>query len=497
MNKGVILKKNAGHDIPRGLLEKVIEQHQSSLGSATILNAGTDDAILDCQLEAEVPTVDDFMAAQATPEMHAKEVYLHFGHNEGPIESDEYLQPFLLLEDEVEGAKEADDPLPSVVVFLEGDFVHNDVDKTGPKDYLVAMEYLQERYEGLYNDCDRNIGQFMNLIKGSKIRQEIATHWSGRGVILVVAYNGDTAVYAENDRRLEGDWGWASDSCGWDPNVTVGAVTGEPIVGTGRRRKSFAERTKAASGTPAEQKGDTVIAAKDAKADLAAATAAGTTSTAIKVDPKDMVGPPAHLQSKNELKHWYTKHLGYVPDGYRSRPTFPRAVLKNLEAHIPTEVIKDPKELGAALSAKEVAKDVYVPMGEQTRKSLNQFMNNLGKEDKDEIIDPATIPDLEGKEPTLWEELGIPLEEFMRISKKGLRKLGTHSTAQLACLASNYRGLYAQAMLDMSKLTDPGTKVGDAATVHKLAKDELKPDAAPAATKKRKSFADRAKGAAA
>lgn len=216
--KGMFSIVRAGFILPQPLVELALKQFPSALGTVLQLNDGTPELSVSYYDKDEVPSVEDFMAAQESNKDVLKAFW--FGKSDKPLSS-ESMQPFEII---------LKDNKPVVVALIAGDYekwMDDDDKKTGDSDsYFMANGILKPKLSKIYTKmCDSDTMKLFNELQGSdedkSNEADINALAQHRGCVGLIFDHGDWLVFdvKNSDYVIQGDWGYSTDRLGWNPDA--------------------------------------------------------------------------------------------------------------------------------------------------------------------------------------------------------------------------------------------------------------------------------------
>jgi hypothetical protein len=366
---------------------------------------------------------------------------------------------------------------------LEGNFAN--FEQTGSShtnEYHAVQELLKPKFEKLFKECGSKIDKFMGTLGSDKlIRRELSSVFMNRGVITVMANTGEIQTFAKNDLHKDFSWGWVSNAYDYKeeqkqqtkPEPEKGSDEAYKTARIKAARLEAEAKEKKEADKPAEDpKMAKIRAAKEAamkaaqeaeklEKEMEEETTPVEAKTETRIPDKAeefetvMAAPPASDNSNNKVKKWYRKNYGQVPSNWVDRPKVPikvKKVIKSLQElkdvvpkNIPSAEAKPkPEQDDEALHAKQEQEaevtDEILPVVSPKEKAhvLDVFMKRQSIDaSSKEIIDPASIPEIESRYPTFAELYGLPgLEVAYRWSYEDLYAL-TEDRKSAALLLMN------------------------------------------------------------
>lgn len=210
--RGSIVGKKAGALIPGILLDTLLKTFPDQVGGAS---AGEGSIIL---LQNEALSVEQIEEIQS--EIKELPCILYIGQTSVPM-NDECKQPYVLLRD--------DDGSEQLVAFIDATIRgYTKAESAKPPEYFFVHDYLIEKCEEIYADCDGDISKFMKKIGGStSFKKDVLNVFGDRGMLALMASDGDVVIIEKNSGAVEYPWGYASQSLDY---TEVGDTGSKPTL---------------------------------------------------------------------------------------------------------------------------------------------------------------------------------------------------------------------------------------------------------------------------
>lgn len=215
MNTSVIIRKHAGHVIPRGYLQEALKNCPTCFGIAVQdRNPETKDAVLSTSAEAKAGDIDVLM--KIIEGCKDLPMFIQLGHMTQDFDPSDDLQPFTF-----QMAVEGEDPEDILAVMLEGDFPNYAQPGKGHVDEYHLWEKfifptLLEKFDLANSDPE----DFFNRLRASPFEQAIMNTVGHRAAIVFIPMEGEPIAMGRNDIGGEFDWGTTSNRFKWgDPSL--------------------------------------------------------------------------------------------------------------------------------------------------------------------------------------------------------------------------------------------------------------------------------------
>lgn len=407
-----ILFKKQGQVIPKDVLETAEKNAPDTVGSARIIEGS---------FKIFRKTVGiDVAALMQVMDKDLRNVDVLFGLGKGKVADEDDLQPAVILEDEGDTI---------LVAFWDGEV---DIDK------------FQQLVELQYSQCGEDLTKTLKVLDGPALRNEIAKCWKGKGQITVMPILGETVTFRDNPKFREYGWGWASDT--FEPEKQAdppqSALKGlTPQERIARKSQAASSSSKTDDDLDITKTKPTSVPGTGPQPDTKVPDGAGKEEMVT-------VGPPPKTIDNKGKRQWWLKRIGEIPPGYKDAiVSVPKSKLKDVEAHRPSEPVKDLKDLGKVVSASvvEVNGTVLDP------KIITAIKEDFNK--KNIVVQTAEQREaFKKKFPFFTAQTGIPMEEVFNWDFEMWRKMAVKFPLVAAVLGYEGIELYMEALADINEL---------------------------------------------
>jgi hypothetical protein len=205
MNTAVIIRKHAGHVIPRGYLQEALKNCPTCFGIAVQDKDDGKNAFLENSSEARTLTLDELVKTVET--CRDVPMYITLGNMTQDFNTEDDLQPFV-FQMAVEGEEAPEDILS---IFVEGDFPNYSIAGGGHTDEYNLWEKfifptLLEKFDLANSDPE----DFYNRLRASPFEQAIMNTVGHRAAVVFVPIEGEPISFGRNELGGEFDWGTTS-----------------------------------------------------------------------------------------------------------------------------------------------------------------------------------------------------------------------------------------------------------------------------------------------
>lgn len=329
------------------------------------------------------------------------------------------MQPYVLIQD--------DNGFVHLAVAISGDYsAFGKKDSKHPPEFFAVKEEILPRIQNIFDLTGHDVEKTLTSLRSgglfTKDMQKLSS--DGAGLITFMASDGQLLTIPQKDGlTTEQPFGWSS---------FVGETSAIPQTKEGKGLLGkFQQLRKKGTGVP-QNVADTKVEPKldppaevpkepvktveePKKADTAVAS----------VSPKKTVKAPAHISTKNEIRDWYKKHAGFVPEGYKNKPV--------VEVRDPVVDPKDLKQLDKVVEKKKLERlgpsvpIIPAEMRDEITKDavVLKILDNSGVVPTKEQLD-----EIESKFSSFTEQLGGEME---------LRKLTLWSFDDIKQFTAKYK----------------------------------------------------------
>lgn len=394
--KQLILVKNAGENIPTGVLENILKEYNTCFGAAF----GMNDTLCTTKQEFKTDnfTLKDFEDLQA--EFSDVDIAMTFGAYDEAGYSQNALQPFTLVEDEA-------------AVFLSGSFEdERDSKSRESAEWQAFTNYLKPKLESAYKAGGNDVEFIAAAVNDTIGAKEIAKFLKPDGNFAVVLKNGSIETFWNQSTMLQFPWGTISDGSVVSSKTEEKVEEKKPASKFGSLFKLGGKEKQAPTKDVETKKVET--ASTENVADMKV------------VSTKRMVKAPDNLGSNKAIRNYYNKNAGFCPKNWKERPTVESRLTKDLKdlaiVNKPTtpkmntvpDVTPEEKKDIEPKHVPEPDPDVELPhVPAADRKAIVEKFLKKGTvhraiaEGRENILNPYAMKNLESEMPTFAEQVGL------------------------------------------------------------------------------------------
>lgn len=298
MQTGVIVVRNAGCYVPNEVLETVLKANPHGWGAAVVDGANG----LMCSSDIDPVSIEFIQDSQKS--FPDRNMTFYFANCETAMSLAD-LPPHVLLEKKIS----ATETQPQLVAFIEGNFAGSaQAGSSHPPEYHLVEDYLRPKFQSLYEMVDGDLSKLMEQLKKPHFKKELLLTSVSRGTITIVAANGQTITFDQNDLSASFPWGWMSNHLG------LKKADQPPTEAVQQPKRSMFGKS-------------TVREPANVQPSQATTAPVGENTTVAKVQPINNTStsvienitvkkwkPESHLRRK-ERRQSYKNKIGYVPPG--------------------------------------------------------------------------------------------------------------------------------------------------------------------------------------
>lgn len=228
MSKGVTITREKDAIIPLDFLAKAHAENRTGLGFAIVKDGGSR-VVVRRALQSSAKAADEFQRSDGLKDVP---IIIHFASS--PVQAEDDLQPFTLLQNEDESI--------ALVCFMDGDFsAYEQPNSSKSSEYWCVEKAIIPRIDKLVNLCNGDIDKIMDALNDDLTAQDWANFMLGsRGSITLVAYNGRmiTIVVEGDTTQKSFDGWWTSNSYGYgEQPATLAESAGAELSGNANQTK--------------------------------------------------------------------------------------------------------------------------------------------------------------------------------------------------------------------------------------------------------------------
>lgn len=464
-NLQTVITKNAGHIVPKELLQLILTKKPNVFGYVVQDGEG-----LSVGREEGTPEMVD-LETMNTETVDFRSILTFGWMDEGFNKED--IQPFALYDGEN----------PFLAFALEGDFPKYDTNNGRTQEFNLVSEIIAPSLSDICELTGGDVEKLMAAIGKPMFNNNFLAAIGHRGVLKILAPTGDFApVQFKNELGEVYDWGTTSMRHGF------GDVKQEPVkVEEKKPRFSFGNKKPVASGQPP-------IIPKDV---ATAGTAPRASVPAVKAEEKKHEGPmpvrpPNWCHNNDDKRTFYQMVAGNLPSGWKKNiPVIP------LEGAVIPSKIEDLNEWRANRKKATIAATTVTPAPAATAtatgpvktaeevkqikaednapiipaKSMEKVLDFLAKHidgQSVQMVNPTEIQAIEKKIGTFSEATGTTAIENINLPVGALVQIGKIDIMALLTYALEYRALYRNTLkmedlvgTEKPKVTTTETKIGD------------------------------------
>lgn len=413
---GTIVVRKAGAFIPNAYLEVLLKANPDGWGAAIAQEDEGEKKLLLNSGDKENMSVEFLQDTMKT--FDKNDITFYFCNSPDAL-STEDLSPYILVQTLVDGTENEYEP--KLVAFIEGNFPgYVQKGSSHPPEYHLVQEILIPKFESMYEMLDCDLDDVMETLKKPHFKKELLLTSVSRGTITLVAANGETITFAQNDLSGEYPWGWVSNTHGYEEGKPATAE-----VKPKKKNSMFPSRSTVREAAPSAAIAEAVVPPKTDTAPIA-----------IKNYTTKKEKPPSHL-SRKERKNWYKVKIGHCPQGWENSIAIDvyvgadgkvinigEARKLGLQAlaltnpppvkDVETENIPQPANvtLPTGPELKQVTADILPIINPTARKNITEKLKEAGvqktlADNADRIIDPKQVQALEAKFANFAAQLGM------------------------------------------------------------------------------------------
>lgn len=489
-NIQTVITKNAGHVVPKELLELILKKKPNAFGYVVQDGEG-----LSIGREEGTPEMVD-LETMNTETVDYRSILTFGWMSEGFNKED--LQPFALYDGEQ----------PFLAFALEGDFPKYDTNNGRTQEWNVVSEIIAPSLSDICELTGGDVEKLLAAIGKPMFNNNFLASMHHRGVLKILAPTGDFApVQFKNELGEVYDWGTTSQRHGYGDAVQEPAKAEEP-----KKRFSFGSKKAEAPSAPKEAAPQDVATKGDAPR---------TSVPAVKAEAKPTgpmpVRPPDWCHKNDDKRSWYQMVAGSLPSGWKKNiPVMPvegvspPAKIEDLDAWrasrkkatiSATTVTPAPAKTETSAGPVKTAEEVKAIKAEENlpiipAKDMEKVLDFVAKHldgQSVQMTNPEDIQAIEKKFPALSECLGLKPQDLLNWSPSGLFALAKHDNRAMVLMALEFRNLWRKTLKEEDlvgsapKATTTETKIGDTGK-----KVESVSNEAPPAKKKMFSFGKKA-----
>lgn len=455
MSKGVIIERLAGKAMSAEVMTKLAAIYPGTFGYA---------AMIDGKLETCSGLDPKDMASY--DEILSSDDAIYYLGTDVPAKGAE--QPFILQVDE--------QSKPTLISFIEGEFDEGE--------YAYVKTFLMPKADDIADLVDGDTTKIMKGLRKQSNVDELSAHYGRRGVVMLMANNGDHFYIETNEQRKTTDWGQISILEGASKTTSVPEVKADDKMS--RLRELREKKGKNPDGVHATTAiGEKLNNASDAARTKAPLKEDIDNATVLK-DKREtfLYPPPESCVSRNKLQEWYNTGFGTCPQGYQLAEGHPEKAVPMPQSSLNPKRAKDTRfqqtSANVATSSREdkdtgthhLATDAVVGgfdvVPAKQKEEVGKFIKTIDMKSTD-ILDPTTMKEIEVKSSTFFDQMGTTFEEFCKWPADKIQEMCQKwpQTARLCIETLRYSN--AVTHLQHKK------KVDAAETTHVVAKEETKP----------------------
>lgn len=214
MNTSVIIRKLAGHVVPRGYLQEALKNCPKTFGITVQDVDENKNSFLENSAEAKTLSADElFKTIEACKDLP---MVIKLGNESDDFDPVDDLQPFVF-----QMAVEGGDPEDILAVYLEGDFPNYSVPKGGhTEEYNLWEKFIFPMMLEKFDLANSDPEDFYNRLRASTTEQAVMNTVGHRAAIVFVPIEGEMIEFGRNEIGGEFDWGTTSNRFKWgDPSL--------------------------------------------------------------------------------------------------------------------------------------------------------------------------------------------------------------------------------------------------------------------------------------
>lgn len=485
-NLQTVITKNAGHEVPKELLELILKKKPNVFGYVVQDGEG-----LSIGREEGTPEMVDL--ENMNTETVGLRSILTFGWLDQGFNKEDIL-PFALYDGEN----------PFLAFALEGDFPKYDTNNGRTQEFNLVSEIIAPSLSDICELTGGDVEKLMAALGKPMFNNNFLAAVGHRGVLSILAPTGDFANFSKNELGEVYPWGSTSMKHGF------GDVVQEPVkVEEKKPRFSFGKKAT----TPPALPKDVATKGEGPKTSVPEVKTVGaTTIKDVKPTGPLPIRPPDWCHKNDDKRSWYQAVAGSLPSGWKKNiPVIPAegvtvpATIEDLNAWRAnrakstiaagnTQTVKTETSAGAPKTGAEVKairQEENLPIiAAKEMESLLDFVAKHLDGQSVQMPKPDEIQAIEKKFPALSEALGLKPQDLLNWPVSGLFALGKHDYRALVLGFLEMRNLW-RATLKMedlvgTKTTTTVTKSGDSTVKTESVSNE------PAPKKKMFSFGKKA-----
>lgn len=462
---GTIVLRKANTMIPSLYLEKVIEANPHGWGAAM---HDKDDSLM-VRSDIDPATAVDVVDAQK--EFMDRDITFYFCNSENALSVAD-VSPHVILAE-----KDGKEEIPKVVALVTGNFPSFDKPQSSHSAIFHFVEdMLIPKFEGLAEMCENDLDKITDAIKKPYFKKELLLNSLSRGTITVIAANGVSVTFDQNDLSAEYPWGWTSN--------THGYVEGDGVKeGAPAPKKGLFKRSTVREAAPSAKIAEVVTAPK--------------TETAVIKNYSFKKWAPSPMQSRKEKRNAYKEKIGYIPPKWEDcvevniylDPQGRVLTFAQMNKALGLEATKLIREANNPARGKDtendhiededrengpaVSTEILPIMSPENRKKMLEYhksapVQKIIAENADIIDDPKKVQGLEKMFVDFGAQLGLKyMDDFLRYDYEQFLHLASNNPQAAANMTLTFRNMIAKSRNKEGKLTKE--------EVHVVASEELKP----------------------
>lgn len=469
MSSQVIIRRNAGQEIPEDFFKLALENCPHAWGAATVQDGKLElhhgeKITLEALRETEANFGDFTLCLVNSPQaLNLKNV-----------------PPYEIAVDK--------DDEPVIALVVDGDFPGFAKEKsTHPSSYYLA-DFVSDQVLDLLDNFDGDLAKVMEKIGGDRFKEKVKMNTVSRGFLNFICSNGREVTIAQGDTSKEFPWGWVSNTFGYGEKKKEEPAPKKKGGGLFGGRSTTREKFE----TPHQPSNNVVAAGADK---------APPTETAVKAPPTPppatpkpvaltlqnivvkQIAIPGHL-SRKLAKRWIKDRIGHIPPNYQEEgakfnmyigPDGKNLTIQEVQRALGMTAASLPKlENPKAPNQKDIepknidsSKVVSNPLPIVSPASRERFqryfsderVKKIIAENGDLITDPDNVQGYEGKIPPFAEQLQMKdMRDFDALPFLEFEAIGRTNIHDLACACYAYKQRALKAELRLSKYEKKETK---------------------------------------
>lgn len=462
-NLQTVIMKNAGHVVPKELLQLIVAKKPNVFGFAV---QGQDD-----KGKSELSIGRE----EGTPEMADLEEFQRNAMDFRAMLTFGWLAEGFNKEDILPLVLYGEDNNAYIAIGLEGDFPKHDTNNGRTQECNLATEIILPTLAEICELVDGDIPKLLAALGKPSFNNNFLSQIGHRGVLNILPHEGEPLFFAKNELGETYDWGQTSQ------RHSYGDAKQEPEkVEAPKKRFSFGAK-KIVAGPPAPPQ------------DVATKGDAPRASVP-KTEVKKHEGPapvkiPEWVHSNDDKRSWYQMVAGGLPKEWKRRvPVIPLEGVKlpnNLAdlndwraSKFKANMVQTPPKTETSAGAPKTGADIKAIKAQENlpiidAKDMEKLLEFVAKHldgQSVEMTKPSEIQAIERKFPALSEALGLKPQELLNWPVAGLFSLGKHDYRALVLGFIEMRNLWRNTLKveDLintehvnDKVTTTTTKIGD------------------------------------